>query len=565
MKEYKTDILIAGGSFGGVAAALAAAKAGCRVILTEETEWIGGQATAQGVPLDEHPWIEKFGATMSYRQFRNKVRDYYRRNYPLAGDAQYDNYFNPGACWVSALGFEPRVGLAVLYEMLAPYMTNGLIQIWTRFRPVSIEMDADKCRAVIFQSTLTNDKRIVTAPYILDATELGELLALGNIEHVIGAESKDQTGEPLAAAVPDPMKQQPFTHLVSLDYHPGEEHIIEKPKNYETYRPYFRKIQGISSITKAEEVRLRIPDGLFSIENDKYYTTSIWNFRRYFYRQNFDIRLFPSDITSLMNGNEYTDGVLCGVSEEEAKLHMEKAKEQTLSLVYYLQTEVEPGYNGKNGYPGLRVRPDVFGTEDGLAQYPYIRESRRIKAEFTVVEQHFRIDVNPNGPVKYFDSVGLAGYRIDIHEKSSDGKQSITTAEHGNHWVQQIPLGSLIPIRVDNVIPCCKNIGVTHITNGSFRLHPVEWNIGEAAGALAAYCIRTKKIPRQIRNDSKQLIDFQRELISRGVELDWPQQYFGRSYFSHMRDVEGWYFGEIDKIASSVFIPAFIKNDQQKL
>jgi hypothetical protein len=45
-------------------------------------------------------------------------------------------------------------------------------------------------------------------------------------------------------------------------------------------------------------------------------------------------------------------------------------------------------------------------------------------------------------------------------------------------------LGALIPIRMENLLPAAKNIGTTHITNGCYRMHPVEWNIGEAAGAL---------------------------------------------------------------------------------
>ena len=65
---------------GGVAAALAAARMGKRVILTEETNWIGGQFTSQGVPPDEHKWIEHTGCTQSYRELRNRIRDYYRNN-----------------------------------------------------------------------------------------------------------------------------------------------------------------------------------------------------------------------------------------------------------------------------------------------------------------------------------------------------------------------------------------------------------------------------------------------------------------------------------------------------
>ena len=80
-REYKTDVLVVGAGLGGIAAALSALKLGYRVILTEETDWIGGQLTTQGVPPDEAPWIDKYqaGGTRSYRQLREHIRDYYRR------------------------------------------------------------------------------------------------------------------------------------------------------------------------------------------------------------------------------------------------------------------------------------------------------------------------------------------------------------------------------------------------------------------------------------------------------------------------------------------------------
>lgn len=555
-KEYQTDILIAGGSFGGIAAALAAAKAGCRVIVTEETTWIGGQATAQGVPLDEHPWIEQYGAPASYREFRNRIRAYYQRNYPLCTNAQYDPHFNPGACWVSGLGFEPRIGVHVLEEMLAPYRTAGLVTIWTHFRATAVAHTEDRIDAVTFISLQTGDKRTVRAKYFLDATELGDLLELGQVEHVIGAESRKETGEPLALEHADPRQQQPFTHLIALDWCEDDcDHTIEKPDSYEKYRDVFEKVLGsCDSLRAGDIIGTGMPKGLFSCGTEGGYTPDLWNFRRYFYHKNFDTRLFTSDVTTMMVGNEYTDGVLCGVEEEQQKHNLKSAKALTLSLVYYLQTEA-PHHKGR-GFRSLRVRPDIFETEDGLAQYPYIREARRIRGEYTICEQDFLISEHPDGPIAYPDSVGVAGYRVDIHEKAQNKNKSITSVVHGMHWTQQIPLGALIPQRVENLLPACKNVAVTHVTNGAFRLHPVEWNIGEVAGALAAYCLRKKLSPREVRNTSKHLKDFQTELIHRGVELSWPTQSFGRSYFSHFRTVGGWYFGECDKLENSHFIPS---------
>jgi FAD dependent oxidoreductase len=77
-------------------------------------------------------------------------------------------------------------------------------------------------------------------------------------------------------------------------------------------------------------------------------------------------------------------------------------------------------------------------------------------------------------------------------------------------------------VRVDNLIAAAKNIATTHLTNGAYRLHPVEWNIGEAAGHLASFCVARRTVPRAVRADHNRLEEFQRELLQAGVELRWP-------------------------------------------
>jgi len=549
--EINCDILIIGGSLGGVAAALAAARRGMKVILTEESDWIGGQATTQGVPLDEHPWIESFGRTKSYANFRRGVRHFYRRQYPLTSASRSDDQLNPGAGWVSKLCFEPRVGLAVLFEMMAPHLTAGRIRILTRHHPTSVALEGDFVRAVNVFDEGEGVERTLSGTFILDATELGDLLEMGNVESVIGAESRDLTGEPLAlTGSADPMDQMVFTHVFALDYRPGEDHTIAKPKGYE----FWLNEQSF----RGDYPKFTLPD-LFGIHQDHFgravdpgrYTASTGNFRRIMCRKNFEPGAFSSDVTvAIWHSNEYHLGVLCGVPDDKRQKHLEAARQLSLSNLYWLQTAAPNPGSGQVGYPGLRPRGDILGTSDGLAQKPYIRESRRIQAEFTVLEQHFRTDWpgNENGPVKYDDSVGLSGYRIDIHKPAASGQGSITEVAHGKHWLQQIPLGALIPIRVENLLPACKNLGVTHVTNGSFRVHPTEWNIGESAGTLAAFCIQHKLLPREVRKKRNHLKDFQRELEHQGVELDWPITETARSHYSHhnleLKDADSYYFGE---------------------
>jgi len=158
-----------------------------------------------------------------------------------------------------------------------------------------------------------------------------------------------------------------------------------------------------------------------------------------------------------------------------------------------------------------------MGTADGLSKHPYIRESRRIHALRTVVEQD--VSAASEGGVRavpFPDSVGIGWYPIDIHRS---GPEDVGVSTRTRPF--QIPLGALIPADADNVLAAAKNIGTTHITNGCYRLHPVEWNIGEAAGALAAWSLETKLSPERIWRDADETKRFQRSLLDEGVPLAW--------------------------------------------
>ncbi|NQV27296.1 MAG: FAD-dependent oxidoreductase, partial [Rhodopirellula sp.] len=119
--ELNSDVVIIGGGLGGCAAAIAALRNGLRVIMTEQSDWIGGQLTSQGVPPDEHGWIETTGANRSYRNLRSQIRQHYRKYYPLTDLARKNATLNPGNGNVSRLCAEPRVSLAVLEAWLEPF------------------------------------------------------------------------------------------------------------------------------------------------------------------------------------------------------------------------------------------------------------------------------------------------------------------------------------------------------------------------------------------------------------------------------------------------------------
>jgi FAD dependent oxidoreductase len=524
-RELSCDVAVIGGGVGGCAAALAAARNGMRVILTEETDWLGGQLTSQAVPPDEHAWIESFGATRCYRQYRERVREYYRRNYPLTEAARRLGDLNPGNGRVSHLAHEPRVSLAVLEEMLAPFVSSGRVTVLLRHEPVAADIGGDFVRAVTLRNLDAGGEHSISALYFLDATEQGDLLPLARVEYITGSESSKQTGEPHAPAVARPSNMQAFTYCFAMDYLPGQNHVIEKPAEYAFWRDYVPTLDPpwsgkLLSWTVGDPILLAPRTHPFDPEYEEHRADGgLWLYRRIADRRNFEPGAYSSDIC-LVNWpqNDYWLGNICDVTTAEAARHRARAKQLSLSLLYWMQTEA-PRADGGLGWPGLRLRPDITGTQDGLAKHPYIRESRRIEAEFTVLEQHVGTDARRKPEAEHFnDSIGIGSYRIDLHP-ASGGENYIDVSS----LPFEIPLGALIPRRVENLLAAAKNIGVTHITNGCYRLHPVEWNIGESAGLLAARAVQTKTPPRRIRGSAKLLREFQDWIQAQGVEIAWPK------------------------------------------
>lgn len=538
----KTDILIVGGGTGGCAAAMAAASMGFRVILTEETKWLGGQLTSQAVPSDEHPWIESHGCTARYRRFRETLRQHYRDHYPLLPEVRNNPHLNPGGGSVSRITCEPRAALAAIEGMLAYDRTRGSITVLHHHKPVAADVQGDRVRAVEVLDTQTGNKQWIEAPYILDATELGDLLPLCKAEYVTGAESRKETGEPHAPEKADPQNMQAITWCFAMAYDPtpGADHTIERPAQYSKWRDYTPQLKPawpgkLLALDDTHPITLQPRRNLLFPATPG--GPCWWRYRKIVTRDHYPADIAPHEVT-LVNWprNDYFEGSIIDQPADVVAQRLESARQLSLSLLYWIQTE-HPRPDGGVGYPGHYPHPDLMGTSDGLAIAPYIREARRIRALFTVTENHVGTEahggydihnIKPRSPQdnprpradRFKDSVGVGCYRIDLHP-STGGDNYIDISS----LPFQIPLGSLVPVRLTNLLPACKNLGVTHITNGCYRLHPVEWNIGESAGLLAAFCLTRKTEPRAVHASPDLLAEFQTLLIRQGVELEWPEEH----------------------------------------
>ena len=496
--DCTVDVAVIGGGLGGVAAALAAAQAGCTVVLTEQTSRLGGQVTSQLVPaLDEHEYIETF-ATAAYARLRAGIR-------AASGGA------NPGGGWVSRLCFEPDVAERVLRAMLAPYEEQGTVQVLTGHRPVAVHVEGDRIHHLRLAGSGAGaggraDVTVAAAMYC-DATELGDLLDLAGAPWVTGSEGQDAYHEPHALpGGPHPGATQSITWCFAVQHLPGQDHTLAQPPHYESLRdrqPFSLEIPGWAGDVRPYRMFTDGPTGL----------PPFWSYRRI--RRGAEAGPAGAGDVAVINwvGNDYSGVSLVHEPVRAAR----EARTLSLAFLHWLQTEAPHDSGTGRGFPGLRLCPEVTGTVDGFAEAPYVRESRRLAIPRPVT-YHDLQPARPGAarPVPVADSVGTAWYCADLHPRV--GAPDVVYAPTAPF---QIPLRALIAPRPHNLLAAAKNLGATQVAAAAYRVHAAEWSVGEAAGAVAAYCVGNGTDPRQVLAIPVRLIELQRTLLARGMPLAW--------------------------------------------
>lgn len=498
-------------------AAVSLLEAGYSVLMCEEVSWVGGQLSAQAVPPDEHPWVEYFGCTRRYREYRNAVRGYYRQHPDFDGAGSGGSCFDPGASWVSRIAHPPALAHQLLMRSLGPFLDNGRLILLRNTVAVSARgrrsggAGARLLQSVRLRSLREDRECEVRAAFFIDGSDLGDLLPLAGAEYLTGTESRRDTGEPGAALRADPGDMQPATWVLSLGLNCGESPIA-KPPSYETFRALIHPHGDhavLSRFGPGGGATREFP--IMENEGD----LPLWSYRRIQFPGYWKNPADHPEI-SLLNWpqNDYFMANIIGHKGSSLARAL-PARELSLSFLYWLQTAAaRPG--GGRGYPEIGLLRNVLGSDDGAAQFPYIREGRRIRALRTVTARDITADFHPDGLPRQPDSVGIGYYPMDIH---------ITTGSHHFGYGKQvlpfeIPLSALIPRDFLNLIPASKNIGTTHLSNACFRTHPVEWNIGEVAGHIASFCLRHGLTLADLYH--QRLPAFQDYIQEQGVEIRWP-------------------------------------------
>jgi hypothetical protein len=573
------EIFIAGGGLGGVAAAYDALQLGRQVCMTEITDWIGGQVSAQGVSaLDERPLQRENDIfPKGYSEFRRRVREKYGGN-P-----------NPGKCWVSVLCFSPQVGHQVIREMLDPYLQSGQLRLFTETVVKDLEIKDSQIRSVQairnipkhagvepeqrgdlstylldfyrLEPTDDWDKEILrfeppperqgkTLPWVvIDATETGELLPLARVPYRLGTDGQSRW-EPSSKPYVDPYCTQGFTYTFVMERFPVPQ-VPVKPEFYNDplHGPYYsyehprfnfaliftyRRIRG--QVFGFGEEAIRVGDQ--SMQN--------WTWGNDWRITGPEMNLILTHEQLQASGQLQPGGWMGGLRVEALRRGEQHAKGFFYWLVagrtdFLLQQE-DPNFQKDFylRYAYLRGPNTPMGTASGLSKYPYIRESRRIIGRpsgaypqgFTIYESDITTresELNRGRPFIFYDSVGVGQYPIDFHDCLLPGfslPPSNNKDAQAPSYPYQIPLRALIPQRIDNLLAGNKNIATSRIASASYRVHPVEWAIGTAAGHTAHFALERDLIPAAIVEepllDLRLLPALQAQIQSLGNPIQFP-------------------------------------------
>ena len=431
------DVLIIGGTTSGISAGLQSARLNIKTLIVEETPWLGGMLTAAGVSATDGNHQLHSGI---WNEFREKLRVHYGGEAALATG------------WVSNTQVEPPIGDSIFKSMAA---TEHNLSVIYGFHLTKILKESNTVIGAEFQNEL-NELLTVHAKVVIDATDLGDGLAMAGAAFDLGMESSSVTGEECAPEIANNIVQDLTWAAVLKDYGSGTDKTISMPENYNPLMYRGSCAMTVDSVLIDCEKMLsygRLPNNKFMIN---------WP------RHGNDIYLNVVELDWIQRKEE-----------------LKKAKERTLGFIYYIQTEL--------GYKHIGLAEDEFPTLDKLAIVPYHREGRRLRGIQRLNINH-AVDIYSGKPL-YRTGISVGDYPVDHHHACNPDAPKIIFPSVPAF---NIPLGALIPELIDGLIVSDKAISVSNIINGSTRLQPCVLLTGQAAGVLAALSVQNNQNVRDI-------------------------------------------------------------------
>lgn len=569
---WNCEVIVIGGSLGGVAAASHAMQSGAVTCLIELAPWLGGQISAQGVSaVDESLTMRaEQNFSPSWKTFKQLIAQQVVELPAWVGLPSEQRVAAINSCWVGTLCFPPKAGAMAARQLLQSSADKASGSRWgtsIAFKGAEFDATGQEITAVyavkrvprhsdylpsgrlsqelaswyawsdngVFEKT---PLRLQAPPgqrlVVIDATDTGELVGWANIPHRLGSESQATTGEVNAAERDNPDCTQALTFPFVLAIHEdrGESLAALAQLDPAYSRAEHRQdfgLEGFPLLTGRSFFHYRRI--LSTTRNDPFEGTPAagdmtivnWNRGNDWSWMNPPLLLTTEELAASGQQQNWLGGL-----STEALQHAEERS--LLFAEWLLETQDRPAFP----LTFLSGADAPLGTVSGLSMMPYIREGRRIlgreaygQEQFMMREADLRLDL-PGGRDLEPTAIALTHYDIDIHGcryRNWEPSWEAGSAPAREFVVRPtpIPLESLIPQEVDNVLIGGKSIAVTHIVNAVTRIHYSEWSVGAAAGTIAGWLL-TEAPPdtRPVDIVSNQLMPALRQhLVDQGLRLDW--------------------------------------------
>lgn len=473
-QSLKYDVVVYGATPSGIAAAVAAADDGARVLLVEPTERIGGLVTC-GLSHTDFRSFE--GLSGAFLDFTKRVEEHYRLTYGENSPQQV-------ASFRGTFG-EPKVNLQVLEEILAEQLRIE-VRLGERLEGVTMEESADPVRKRIKGITLIEadgGSRQIAGAVFVDATYEGDLMAEAGVPWRVGREGRDEYGESLAPEKPD-LQLQAYNFRWVMTQDEDLRVLPEAPAGYR--REEFLAVLPMLASGKLEKIFGYPSRCLFKAQtpmlpNGKYDINDVSKGL---------IRLsLPGLNAGWPDGDEAT-------RRENFAAHLR----DQLGLLYFLQNDAEVPERFRTEARSWGFCRDEFDDSRHLLPQLYVREARRMVGKYVYRQadaEHAQADARA---IFHADAIAMGDYGHNCHGTGHEGPRFGGT--HTGEFYQavppyQIPYGVLIADTVDNLLVSCA-VSSTHVGFCSLRLEPIWMSLGQAVGHAAAQAMEEELRVQQI-------------------------------------------------------------------
>lgn len=521
------DVIIYGGTSGGIAAAIQTRRMGKSVILIEPSGHLGGLTTGG---LGQTDIGNKAAIGGISREFYRRVRQYYQQADAWRWQARED-YRSIGQSASSPdeetlWTFEPHVA-AKIYEQ------------WLRELEIPVVMNQRLDRQTGVALTRSIPWRIVAitmesgetyqGQMFIDATYEGDLLAAAGVHYTVGREANDVYGETLNGVQTQRAIHHQFVPRVDPFVVPGDrssgllpfiEAAAPEPDGTGDHRVQAYCFRMCMTDHPENRIPWIKPEGY----QEQWYELLLRNFEAGERRVPLSIGLMPNRKTDTNNNFGFSTDFI-GQNYDYPEASYESREEIVLQhrlyqhgLMWTLANHPRVPEEIRTEVARWGMCRDEFLEGQGWQSQLYIREARRMVGDLVMTQQHCQ------GREQVEDPVGLAAYTMDSHHVRRHVDADGFVRNEGDVQVggfSPYPIGyrAIVP-RADQcsnlVVPIC--LSASHMAFGSIRMEPVFMVLGQSGATAAVLAIEQAVAMQDVDRDK-----LRERLLADGTVLEWTQ------------------------------------------